>query len=229
MVNIRGTDWELKTCQVADSTSSMELTLWETYMEAVKTSESYTFTNLTTRNYNGKLSLTTTRQTTIEPLKTSLLSSTPRNIIPQTISINHLTASVEGAAVHIMKLCPKCHTLQQNLSPKDAFHRCQSCKIPRKGPSYLTKCNGTLTFKLGKEELALSISNSLLSTFIRNECNLNIMDKQEIEEFLLTTGPLTIQYTSENQITSLSKLNKTDQQQKTDEDSDSDEELCAIA
>ncbi|RXN18819.1 hypothetical protein ROHU_003011 [Labeo rohita] len=38
-VNIRGTDWELKTCQVADSTSSMELTLWETYMEAVKTTD----------------------------------------------------------------------------------------------------------------------------------------------------------------------------------------------
>lgn len=92
----------------------------------------------------------------------------------------------------------------------------------------MTKCDGTLIFTLRKQ-LALSVSNSLLSTFIRTECNLNLMDSQEIEEFLLTKGPLTLQYTSENQITSLSKVNETDQQQKTDEDSDSNEELCAEA
>lgn len=80
---------------------------------------------------------------------------------------------------------------------------------------------------LGKEELALSITSSLLTTFIQAECNIDLMDAQEIEEFLLTAGPLSVQYTSEKQITSLSKVKETEQQQKPHEQINSDEELCA--
>lgn len=58
-------------------------------MESVTNNESYTSTNLATRNYNGNLSLTTTRQTTIEPLKTSILPTAPININPHTVSLNH--------------------------------------------------------------------------------------------------------------------------------------------
>lgn len=47
------------------------------------------------------------------------------------------------------------------------------------------------------------------------------MDAQDIEEFLITAGPLSIEYTEENQIINLSK-NSNPQS----EDHNSDEELC---
>ncbi|XDV25710.1 hypothetical protein PO909_029581 [Leuciscus waleckii] len=61
-VNIRGTDLECKTCYVADSTSCIELTLWDRHTELVEDNWSYTFTNLSTRKHNGNLTLTTTWQ-----------------------------------------------------------------------------------------------------------------------------------------------------------------------
>lgn len=50
------------------------------------------------------------------------------------------------------------------------------------------------------------------------------MDSQDIEEFLITAGPVTVQYTNQNQITALSK---TITIQDREEHHISDEELCA--
>ncbi|KAK7130465.1 hypothetical protein R3I93_019955 [Phoxinus phoxinus] len=90
MANVWETDLECKTCYVADSTSCIELTLWDRHIELVPDNWSYTFTNLTTKKHNGNLTLTTTRQTTITPMKTPI-STTANKIIPHTISLNHLT------------------------------------------------------------------------------------------------------------------------------------------
>ncbi|XDV31449.1 hypothetical protein PO909_034131 [Leuciscus waleckii] len=225
-VNIRGTDLECKTCYVADSTSCIELTLWDRHIELVEDNWSYTFTNLSTRKHNGNLTLTTTRQTTITPMKTPISATTPNKMIPHTISLNHLSSPIEGAAIRALKLCPKCQTPQFDLSAKAPFHRCQSCKILRKGCSYLTKVNGTVSFMMGNEELSLSITNSVLGRFLKGECNLDVMDSQEIEEFLLSVGPLAVQYTPENEITCISKLTEIGQEEKAIED---DNELLAAA
>lgn len=111
------------------------------------------------------------------------------------------------------------------MSQKEQFHRCHSCKILRKCTSYLTKCNGTLTFRVDDEEIALSITNSTLTKFIKQEHDITNMDTQTIEEFLITTGPVMVQYTEEYQITLLSKASSTQAQDNT-EHHNSDEELC---
>ncbi|KAK7150804.1 hypothetical protein R3I93_011917 [Phoxinus phoxinus] len=227
MANVWGTALECKTCYVADSTACMELTLWDRHIELVPDNLSYTFTNLTTKKHNGNLTLTTTRQSTITPMKTPI-STTANKMIPHTISLNHLTSPIEGAAIRVLKLCPKCQTPQFDLSAKSPFHRCQSCKILRKGCSYLTKVNGTLTFMMGNEEQSLSITNSVLGRFLRGECKLDEMDNQDIEEFIFSAGPLAVQYTPENEITCISRVNEIDhQEEKAIEDSD--EEMLAAA
>ncbi len=71
------------------------------------------------------------------------------------------------------------------------------------------------------EEIGLSISNSILTKFMKQHHDMTKMDAQDIEEFLITAGPLSIEYTEENQIINLSK-NSNPQS----EDHNSDEELC---
>ncbi|MGL5899886.1 MAG: hypothetical protein ACRCZW_09555 [Lactobacillaceae bacterium] len=224
-VTVRETDCEVRTCYIADETATIELSLWEKHIELVQPNQSYSFTNLTTRTYRDITTLTTTRQTTITPLHKPI-SYTPLD--PTTTGqtpLRSLTAELEGAIIHLMKLCPKCHTPQKDLTLKEQFHRCHSCKILRKCTSYLTKCNGTLTFRVNDEEIALSITNSALTKFIKQHQDITNMDAQSIEEFLITTGPVTIHYTEENQITILNKASSTQAQDST-EHHNSDEELC---
>ncbi len=186
----------------------------------VKKGLSYVFTNLATRHFKGTTTLTTTRQTNITLLDHPITYSTPEIESHQT-TIHHLTSELEGAVIHLMKLCPKCHTPQKDFSLANDFHRCHSCKILRKTPSYLSKCNGTLTIHMEDEEIGLSISNSILTKFMKQHHDMTKMDAQDIEEFLITAGPLSIEYTEENQIINLSK-NSNPQP----EDHNSDEELC---
>lgn len=200
---------------ISDETSSIEISLWENHIEMVKKGLSYAFTNLATRNVNGTTTLTTTRQTTITLLDHPIAFSTPDIATHQT-TIHHLTSEIEGAVINLMKLCPKCHTPQKN-----EFHRCHNCKILRKTPSYLSKCNGTLTIHMQEEEIGLSISNSILTKLMKQHQDMTKMDAQDIEEFLITAGPMSIKYTEENQITNLSKNSNLQS-----EDHNSDEELC---
>lgn len=195
---------EVRTCFIADTTADIELVLWEGHIGLVKTNNSYTFTNLTTRHFNGKTTLTTTRQTTIMPLEMQI-AFTPPDATTQKATLNNLTAEVEGAVINLLKLCPKCHTPQKDFTTKNKFHRCHSCKILRKTESYLPKCNGTLTFSIDNQELGLSINNSILNRFLKQQCDFNNMDAQDIEEFLIMAGPVMVEYTNENQMTAMSK------------------------
>jgi len=104
---------------------------------------------------------------------------------------------------------------------KEKFHRCTTCKILRKHESYITKYNGTLIFKTDMEEISLSITNSVLTKFLKTEADLTCRDAQDIEEFLLTSGPVTVTYTDDNPVPQITKLTPIETQE-------SDGELCTI-
>lgn len=197
-VTVRDIECEVWTCFIADSTATIELSLWEKHIDLVQTDRSYTFTNLTTSTYRDNTTLTTTRQINITPLDKPISFISPDATTTQQSPLRNLTAELEGAIINLMKLCPKCHTPQKDLTLKEPFHKCHSCKILRKSRSYLTKCNSTLTFRIDDEEIGLSVTNSALSKFIKQQHDLTNMDAQDTEEFLITAGPVTVQYTNEN-------------------------------
>ncbi len=60
-VTIRENDCELKNCCLADPTGSISLSLWDSQIDQVEEGQSYIFTNLSTRKYNDKTTLTATR------------------------------------------------------------------------------------------------------------------------------------------------------------------------
>lgn len=118
--------WALETQN--HSTSSVELSLWEKNTELLQTDQFYTFTNLSTKNYRGNTTLTTTHQTTITPLHR------PISLAPENASVTQQTP------------------------------------------------------------------HSILTKFVKGHCDLTTIDAQDIDEFLLTAGPVTKKHNDEKQI-----------------------------
>jgi len=71
------------------------------------------------------------------------------------------------------------------------------------------------------EEISLSITNSVLTKFLKTEADLTCRDAQDIEEFLLTSGPVTVTYTDDNPVPQITKLTPIETQE-------CDGELCTI-
>ncbi|KAL0149331.1 hypothetical protein M9458_055369, partial [Cirrhinus mrigala] len=140
------------------------------------------------------------------------LPATTTNNDPPPPETQTLTQELEGASVIIKKQCPKCHTTQTDFNIKQTYHRCNSCKILRRNASYTTKCNSSLIFKVHDNEASLTITNSLLTQFIRHEQDITDMDSQDIEEYLIQSGPLTVEYTIANQIIRIHKAPSTAEQ-----------------
>ncbi len=222
-VTIRENDCELKNCCLADPTGSISLSLWDSQIDQVEEGQSYIFTNLSTRKYNDKTTLTATRTSTFTPLHKKIATRTTDDIQTPLPALHTVTTEITGASINIKKQCPKCHTPQLTLSPKDKFHRCVTCKILRKGSSYITKCNGFLTILEKDKEISLLISNSLLTKFVNKQKDVNTMDSQDVEELFMTCGPITITYTEHNQITDLQTETTNSPQHH-----ESDDELIAV-
>jgi len=222
MVTAYDTQSEVKTCRIGDMTGIIPLSLWDSLMDQVVTGRTYEFTNLSTRLFNGRITLTTTRNTKIKQQTTTVaLPTTSSNIDDFTTQTNTVTQEVEGSTISIKKLCPKCHSTQTDFNTKEKFHRCTTCKILRKHESYITKYNETLIVKTDIEEISLSVTNSVLTKFLKSEADVTFLDAQDIEEFLLTCGPLTVSYTDDNHVTEMTKLASVETQE-------SDGELCTI-
>ncbi|XP_067278206.1 uncharacterized protein [Pseudorasbora parva] len=224
-VTIRDNNCEVRSCCLADATGSITLSLWDSQIDLVEEGRTYTFTNLSTRQYNDNTTLTTTRLSTITPLhkKITVQPSTTTQTPPPTL--HTVTTEITGAAITIKKQCPKCHTAQQNLTYKEKFHRCTVCKILRKGSSYITKCSGFLTILQDRQEMSLTITNSQLTKFVNIEHNVTLMDSQDIEEYFMTCGPLTLTFTEDSQILDLQTQA---QQPTTPEQNVTDEELTSV-
>ncbi len=224
-VTIRENDCELKNCCIADTSGTITLSLWDSQIDQVEEGKSYIFTNLSTRRFNDKTTLTTTRSSTITPLHKKITTCTTDDIQTPPPTLHTVKTDITGASINIKKQCPKCHTPQQTLSTKDKFHRCGTCKILRKGTSYITKCSGFLTILDKDKEISLLISNSLLTKFVNKQKDVNTMDNQDIEEFFMTYGPITITYTEHNQIIDLQTETAN---ANTPQHNDTDDELTAV-
>lgn len=123
MVTVRDSESEVKSCQIGDQTGTIQLSLWDGQIDLVQLGKTYMFTNLSTRSFNGKTTLTTTRNTIMHSSTTITLPNTSNTNDFETLT-NTLTQTVEGSTITIKKLCPKCHSTQQSINIKDNFHRC---------------------------------------------------------------------------------------------------------
>lgn len=211
-VTLNNVDCEVKYCHIADMTGTIQLALWDSQIDLINNNRSYTFTDLSTRMYQGRKHLTTTRNTVINELDKPVPFKEPTSSSMETTTLLHVTCPLESTKIKIIKQCPKCLCTQLNFKPKEEFHRCSSCKFLRKSDNYATKCNGTLTVKTKNGEIDLIISNSLLNKFIVSKCEINKIDEQDVEEMLIRYDTLHITYTSDFHITSLEEPTAPSQQ-----------------
>ncbi|KAG9273895.1 hypothetical protein AMEX_G10668 [Astyanax mexicanus] len=242
MVNIRQSQCEVLNCCIGDRTSRIQLSLWDNQMSMVKEGQSYTFTNLSTRNFMGQLVLTSTRQTKIQSLDRTLEVAVEQGTCDSQKSLKQLNSNVVGAQITVKKQCPTCHTAQHIDNSKEVYHRCQTCKMLRQTKSYTTKCSGLLLFETCEGEITMNISHSIISKFIQPAGCIDAMDSQDIEESFLGAGILAVTYTHDNNIADIQQMvsehhtlpkeqgdSQTLVTDTSTEEHDNDEELAACA
>ena len=206
-------------CWINDETGGIQIALWDNFINDVHQGNSYDFTNLMTKRYQQKTFLQSTRHSTITPSKVQI-STGPLHQMSEDEITSHktITSALQGVQINISKHCPKCATLQQDFSPQFAFHRCTKCKMLRSGTAYVTKLGGIFEFKENKTELSLTVSNSILKTFLAPLLDLNHTDAQDIEQLFLAMNSLTVTFTHNMQVL----------QMQTTPNHDTDEELLHI-
>ena len=134
MISVRNAQSEVKECEVGDATGSIHLKVWDNQIVSIKGGLSYKFTNLATREYLGSMLLPTTRSTEIQSI--SDISGVAAKVDGEGSAAETMTtfcSTVEGAHIEAKRQCPKCHTQQLSFDSNIPFHRCERCKMLRRG------------------------------------------------------------------------------------------------
>lgn len=87
------------------------------------------------------------------------------------------------------------------------FHRCVTCKILRTTKNYLTKCCGIIEVENQNETICLTVSNSVLTAFIKYKLDLSNADQQDIEELFLNSNPLEFTCSDSCEIAHIGEIN----------------------
>ncbi|XP_035263304.1 uncharacterized protein LOC118221948 isoform X2 [Anguilla anguilla] len=181
-----GGDHEAKECWISDSTSSIQLTLWNKAITAVELQKSYRFSNLTTRQFLGETFLTITPSTKITPIDTL------KNIHPMPTegicNENVLAIEAEVTAVSITQrhICDLCHKNQATFDTKSLKNKCTECKMHQYTCNFNTSTTGVINCKAATGTHKLSLYTTAMNTYLQNN-NLQhlVNDTGELENHFL--------------------------------------------
>lgn len=144
-VSFRGKEEELQLAVIADKTAAFHLQLWGNQIQAVREGECYEITNLSTRNYNGPLTLTTTPSTVFTPIANF---STPDTIHePPMEKPTVIIGTIKATNLTLKYRCDVCKHNQDTELLKDArFHRCTFCHRNQLAHAYKHLLAGHISF-----------------------------------------------------------------------------------
>ncbi|KAK7125512.1 hypothetical protein R3I93_021013 [Phoxinus phoxinus] len=187
--SINGVPVDMQTCYVADHTSRMKLSLWETQVGALVHNKLYEITNVCTREFEGEFYLTATRFT---QFKEVAALSAPAINTPFTVEegeITVVTGEISGVEVSIRRCCIKCRAWQADFNSKAKFHRCVKCGLLQKILNFLPTVTAKVSVSGDFGEDEFKLCNSVLRHHLEEEglCNL-LLDAQNVEEYLLEMG-----------------------------------------
>ncbi|XP_056116264.1 uncharacterized protein LOC130092433 [Rhinichthys klamathensis goyatoka] len=186
---INGVPVDMQTCYVADHTSRIKLSLWETQVGALVHNKMYEITNVYTREFEGGFYLTATRFSQFKELVALSASAVDTPFTVDEGEITTVTAEISGVEVSIRRCCMKCRAWQADFNSKAKFHRCVKCGLLQKIISFLPTVTAKVSVSgdFGDDEFKLC--NSVLRNHLDEEglCNL-LLDAQNVEEYLLEMG-----------------------------------------
>ncbi len=142
----------VQTILVGDRTDSAELALWESFINACELDESYKFTQLKVKIYNGQYSIYTPKQDTknkkIEPLQNVVK---PKYNIKRTKEIEEAKVIAVSNFITFHK-CISCHKGRVlPVNDEKAFGRCTDCSTALQLKNCPSQMSALLTVKSTEE------------------------------------------------------------------------------
>ncbi|KAL7396420.1 hypothetical protein ABVT39_005523 [Epinephelus coioides] len=192
---------------IADESAQIKLQLWDSQISAVKMHTSYAFTKLSVREYEGEKFLTTTKNSAIVEIENV---SVPATIVLLTIdneeSLHTTESEVLGVKLTSNFNCRSCYRRQSaSFDARQAFQRCEGCQLLRKSSHFLATTSGVLHVGIDGVEVALTLNNSVLKSFLEtNRLTHLLEDKESLEMHFLTLEKVKISFNAERFIKKLS-------------------------
>ncbi|KAL0148848.1 hypothetical protein M9458_055857, partial [Cirrhinus mrigala] len=198
-VEVRGRHLETQSVLVEDVSGKIRVQLWESQEGLVLFGKTYKFNNLSTREYQGELFVTTTRQTTIEEVRPlpGLGAIAPCDVREDPVI--SVCAEITRAEVAVSRTCGNCRSAQMEFDPKKKYHRCRKCNMLQKTEMYQPSAIANVTVCGDFGELNACITNSVLQRCLRSsELSHLLRDDQNMEEHLLECGSLKLHIQKDN-------------------------------
>lgn len=166
---------------VADTTGSISLTVWREHNITV--GDWYTITNVSAKEFRGKATLSTTRNTQILNIP-SRGTAAAAEVPTQTIKCD-----IIGANIKSLIICPHLHELKSVKSSKSTVY-CFSCNTYYKTTAIVTKFSGHLNLKAESGKVVKArIEDELIRSVVRVE---DAASPQDIIQRLIELPPMQI-------------------------------------
>ncbi|XP_072564249.1 uncharacterized protein [Paramormyrops kingsleyae] len=191
VVNVNGSDLELQEFQIGDSSGHLKLSLWDQQIVQVEPQKSYKFTNLSTREREGRIYLSGTPSTTIVEIDD--LQIPEFSELTDAEKLSEWSGTITGIQILCKHRCAKCQTAQNEFAGKSSVHRCIGCKLMQKCSSYNKTYTGTVSLTKDGTDHTLTITNSAIRSYFSEQdmCHL-LQDVQDMEEHFINAGDFSV-------------------------------------
>lgn len=155
-----------------DSTGAIKICFWEEALKTITLGKSYHITNLTTRNFDGKVSLSTTKDIQIDIIADINLSNTDltQDISNDEDTLTTKQLTISGVLIKRSFKCPHCKYLQKEFDLSKSTSRCINCRLLQKNNACSVNNRSTLT---GDDGTKFSLSSGILQHYLRGRDLLN--------------------------------------------------------
>ncbi|KAM7416684.1 hypothetical protein PAMA_018644 [Pampus argenteus] len=200
IVQLGGGPRELKELRVCDRSGQTKLTLWEEEIAMVQDSKSYHITNLSTRKFEEKTMLTSSRHSII----TEIEDVGEPDMLEPCVDLPKISGRVIGSETVIRYNCGICRGRQSNFKPKNEAQRCDKCNMMQKRTNFRTLYTGKVSLLQNGQELSLTLTNSAVLHFISEHLEEGATDVDAINCKLMGLGNVELDVDSKHAVVRIS-------------------------
>ena len=165
MGQLDGKPRELKQFCVCDRSGQTKLNLWEDKIGMVKESRCYHITNLATRRYGDKTTITSTCSTKVTEIE-DVGEPDMLEACDEASDVPKIYGRVIGSDVVATYHYVICRGRQTQLNEKNEGHRCEKCKMWQKRETFRVLYSGKICIFHNEQELSLILTNSAVCMFV---------------------------------------------------------------
>lgn len=185
MVDVNGVQRELREFNICDNSGQTKLTVWEDRIAMVEVHKSYEISNLTTRRFGEKTTLSTTVLSSITEVQDVGEPETLEASDESTKSLE-ICGRVLGVEVVARYHCALCHASQVELNKKDECYRCEKCRQLQETGTFSVLYGGILTVMSDTKVHKLQMTNSAVRMFVSEQLGGGVTDVDVIDRKIIS-------------------------------------------